>query len=166
MKVNYLRNYLNGSARSSIEGLALTSENYNEAIKIIHERFANEQLLITTNIDKMLSIPTVNSISNIVGLREVYNKIETYARNLQSLRIDKNEYGPVLISIIMSKLPQEIKLHLSRAMPMNGKWVVDDLLQTLRREIESREMCFHMTVKKKHSAANVEIQENKDDDTT
>ena len=149
MKFNYLRNYVHGSALSSIEGLQLTSDNYDKAIKIIRDRFANEQLLITTNIDKLLSIPTVNSTNNIENLREVYNKVEIYARNLQSLNVDKDQYGPVLISIIMSKIPQEIKLQISRAMPTNDKWCVDELLREARQEIESREICSYMTRKKR-----------------
>ena len=121
MKFNYLRSYLHGSARSSIEGLTLTSNNYDEAIKIINERFANEQLLVTANIDKLLSLPVVNSATNITSLRDVFNKIETYSRNLSSLDVEKGQYGPVLISIIMSKLPQEIKSQISRSMSVNTK---------------------------------------------
>ena len=109
-KFNYLRNNLNGTAYSAIAGLSLTSQNYDEAVKIIEERFGNKQLLITTNIDKLLSIPPVASTSNVEGLREVYNKIETYARNLKTLDVEKEKYGPILISIVMSKIPSEIKL--------------------------------------------------------
>ena len=64
MKFNYLRNYLQGSARSSsIEGSSLMSDNYDGD---------QEQLLNTTNIDKLLCIPIGNSVNNIRSLREVY----------------------------------------------------------------------------------------------
>ena len=128
MKFNYLRSYLHGPARSSIEGLTLTSNNYDEAIKIINERFANEQLLVTANIDKLLSLPVVHSAANITGLRDVFNKIETYSRNLSSLDVEKGQYGPVLISIIMSKLPQEIKLQISRSMSVNNYYYTYNII--------------------------------------
>ena len=61
----------------------------------------------------------------------------------------------------MSTLPQEIKLQISRAMPINDKLNVDDLLKILRREIESREICFHMSGKKNSGTS--DHHEKKDD---
>ena len=43
-KFIYLRNYLDGSTLSAIAGLSLTSENYNEAVKTIKDRFGNTLL--------------------------------------------------------------------------------------------------------------------------
>ena len=144
-KFNYLKSFLKGQALAAIHGLSLTSENYTEAIEIIHNRFGNKQLLITSNIYQSLSIPAAHSINHVKKIREVYDKIETHVRNLKSLDIDTKQYGPVLVSITMSKLPNEIKLVISRSMPINDEWKIDELLEILRREIVSREMCFHLT---------------------
>ena len=154
VKFNYLKNYLHGPELSAIAGLSLTSSNYDEAVKIIQDRFGNKQVLISSNMDKLLSIPTVNSAQNVESLRDVYNKIETYARNLKSLNVDRNQYGPVLVSVVMSKLPPEIKLIVSRSMPINQEWDIELLIETLRKEIESREICHYMSLKKKCSPSN------------
>ena len=47
--------------------------------------------------------------------------IETTSRNLRPHNIDSNHYGPMLISVIKKKLPEEFRLELSRQMPV-GKW--------------------------------------------
>ena len=47
--------------------------------------------------------------------------IETTSRNLRPYNIDSNHYGPMLISVINKKLPEEFRLELSRQMPV-GKW--------------------------------------------
>ena len=104
---------------AAIHGLSLTSENYTETIEIINNRFGNKQLLITSNIDQLLSIPAAHSINHVKKIREVYDKIETHVRNLKCLDIDTKQYGPVLVSITMSKLPNEIKLIISQSMPIN-----------------------------------------------
>jgi hypothetical protein len=45
-KFNYLRNKLTGEARSSIEGLTLSNDNYKVALKILHARYGNKQEII------------------------------------------------------------------------------------------------------------------------
>ena len=91
VKFNYLRNHLHGSTLSAI------AKNYDEAVKIIKYRFGYKQLLISSNMDKLLSTAAVSSTQNVESLRELYNKIETYARNLKWLNVDRNQYVPVLI---------------------------------------------------------------------
>ena len=51
-KFNYLKSYLYGTALSTISGLSLTGDNYDEAVKMIEDRFGNKQVLINTNVNK------------------------------------------------------------------------------------------------------------------
>ena len=46
-KFSYLKTFLNESASSCISGLTLTTENYDEAVKILEERFGNTQILVS-----------------------------------------------------------------------------------------------------------------------
>ena len=46
-KFSYLKTFLNESASSCISGLTLTTENYDEAVKILKERFGNTQILVS-----------------------------------------------------------------------------------------------------------------------
>ena len=111
-KFNYLRTFLQGPALASISRLSLASENYNQAIEILEKRYGKKQLLITSHTNHLLSIPPITSTSDIKEIRETYDKIETNVRNLCSLDIDTSQHGPVLISIVMSKLREEIKLQI------------------------------------------------------
>ena len=87
----------------------------------------------------------MTSVNDIGRIRSVYDEIEIHVRNLNSLQIDTNQHGPVLISVVMSKVPEQIKLVISRTMPENDEWDVDRLLDTLKQEIESRERCRYMS---------------------
>ena len=60
--------------------------------------------------------------------------IVIHTRNLQLFDICAQNYGPVLISIILSKLPSEIKLEISRQMPQ-GKWDIKELMKVMKKEI-------------------------------
>ena len=77
---------------------------------------------------------------------EVYDSIEINVRSLKSLEITIEHYGPILVSIVMSKLPDDIQLLVTRSMATGIKstseeeWKIDELLKYLQKELESREM--------------------------
>ena len=77
-------------------------------------------------------------------IRHSYDKIESAVGNSKSLKVDIGQYGPV-ISIIMNKLPTEIKLQISHIMPATEEWKVTNLLEVLSQEINSRELCSYMS---------------------
>ena len=89
--------------------------------------------------DALLAITPVK-MNNVNELRELCDVIEIHTRNLQLFDICAQNYGPVLISIILSKLPNEIKLEISRQMPQ-GKWDIKQLMEVMKKEIASRERC-------------------------
>jgi hypothetical protein len=56
-KFNHLNSLLEGQAKRSIQGLALTEQNYQAAIDILQQRFGSQQLVISTHMDELLKIP-------------------------------------------------------------------------------------------------------------
>ena len=146
-KFNYLRSLLEGAAAATISGLSLNSENYTEALTLLKSRYGKKQVLISAHIDKLMNLPVIYSSQEIKKLREVYDCIEVNVRGLKSLDIVSEHYGPILVSIVMSKLPNEIRLLVSRSMntktseAMNKEWKIDEVIRFLKQEIESREMC-------------------------
>ena len=64
---------------------------------------------------------------------------------LKNLDITSSHDGPILVSIVKSKLPDDIKLLVSRSMANtaddNAEWKIDKLMTSFKQEIESREMC-------------------------
>ena len=129
-------------ASDAILGLSLTSEKkrHAEAVAILKSRFGDTQIVIQTNMDVLLSLPNVESCSDIRLLRKILDVIETTSLNLRPHNIDSNHYGPILISVIMKKLPEEFRLELSRQMPV-GKWDLAKLLEVFSKELASRERC-------------------------
>ena len=109
-KMTYLRNLLQGQALSTITGLSLTNSNYNVALNLLKERYDNKQLLISYHMKSLLSLERVTNLKNIDSLRRVYDNLEIQIRSLENLGIDSSMYGPLLIPVLMQKIPDELNL--------------------------------------------------------
>ena len=139
-KFSYLKGLLKDKANDAILGLSLTSENYDEAVAILKSRFGDPQIVIQTTMDVLLSLPNIESCSDIWLLLKILDAIETTSPNLSPYDIDSNHYGLILILVVMKKLPKEFRWELSRQMPV-GKWDVAKLLKVFFKELASRERC-------------------------
>ena len=73
-------------------------------------------------------------------LRKLYDEIEVRIRGLQSIGIQTYSYGTWLVPVLLSKLPDDVKLEISRGVE-DGKWNLDDLLKKLIAENTARERC-------------------------
>ena len=60
----------------------------------------------------MMGEPVTSSRDNR-KIRSVYNTVEVHVRNLTSLAVETSQYGPVLVSVIMAKLPEDIRFFIS-----------------------------------------------------
>jgi hypothetical protein len=88
--------------------------------------------------DEILKIQACTS--NRTGqLRYVYDKISVHVRGLATLGVSSEQYGSMLIPIIMSKLPSDICSEIARKLK-GDVWKIDDLLDTIKIEIEAREV--------------------------
>ena len=113
-KFNYLNSSLEGPASEAISGLKLTAANYLEAIAILRRRFGNKQQIITKHMDVLLTVEPITSQSDLRGLRRLYDLVESQVRGLRSLGVASESYGSLLSSVLISKLPQELRLIVSR----------------------------------------------------
>ena len=112
-KFNYLNSVLEGPAARSIAGLTLTASNYENAVGILQDRFGKTQQIITAHMDELIKITPCHN-DRPTSLRYVFDQISVHTRDLASLDVFPEQYGSLLISIIMSKLPNEIRLHVAR----------------------------------------------------
>ena len=140
--MTYLRSYLRGSASNAIAALALTNDNYQTALDLLNERYDNKQLLISTHMKNFLKLEQVKDIKNIDALRQVLDNITIQKRSLENLDITANMYGPLLIPVILSKLPDELNLILSREFNDKDCWDITPVLDILKKEIKAREKTF------------------------
>ena len=69
---------------------------------------------------------------------EAYNNVESNVRALENLGVSFELFGSLLILIIFEKLPNMIKLQISRKLG-SGNWNVQDFLACINEEILARE---------------------------
>ena len=139
-KFIYLKGFLRGKALSSIEGISITGENYSEALDILKNRFGDTKLLTSTFIDALLKLKSVDDAKDVRKLRELYDKIEQYVRNLKSLGIDSTQFGAMLIPIILHKVPEDIRLVITKSIETDN-WDFDAVLKSFHNELSAREKC-------------------------
>ena len=137
-KFSYLQSLLEGQAARAIKGLTLTGANYDAAIAILRDRFGKAQPTIAAHMDEILKIQACTS-GKTSQLRYVYDKISVHVRGLASIGVSSKQYGSMLIPIIMSKLPTEIRLEIARK-STGDVWEIDELLESIKIELEAREV--------------------------
>jgi len=137
-RMSYLLNLVEGVAEQTLKGFSLSNDNYQLALKTLQERFGDEQIIITSHMNKLLELPSVESVTNTKALRNLYDTVEAQIRSLTAFDLDIKNYGPFLVPVIMSKIPNEIKLVITRQLDKNT-WDATLILKQLQKEIEVRE---------------------------
>ena len=78
-----------------------------------------------------LSTPALN----LQSLQRFYDEIEKHIRSLTALGVTHDTYGPLLVSVLLGKLPQDIRKNLARE-NHNTEWTLDQVRQALLKEIK------------------------------
>ena len=136
-KFAYLRGYLVGSALQCIEGFPLSHENYAEALNLLKERYGNPQVIISTHMNKLINLDKIISC-DVVQLRRLYDQIENNVRALRTVGISAEHFGPLLILILLEKLPNVIRLQISRKLGKTN-WDIEQFMLCINEEISARE---------------------------
>ena len=121
------------SALEAINGLTLTSDNYVQAKELLKRRFGNSQLIISSHMNNLISLNKIIN-TNVKELRILYDKIEGNVRALNSLGINSNDFGPLLIPIILEKLRNVIRLQVSRKLGV-GNWKIEEFMGSINEEL-------------------------------
>ena len=130
-KFNYVTSLF---ASEAIAGLTLTAANYDEAVATLKRRFGNKQSMINRHMDILLT----TSIHNLKGLRQLFDAVESNVRGLKALGVAASSYGGLLSPILISRLPSELRLLVSRELKVD-EWNLESVNEIFRREIEARE---------------------------
>ena len=88
--------------------------------------------------DTLLNVEAVASQHDLKGLRHLYDLIESHVRALKSLGVSSESYGALLSSVLLSRLPHELRLIVSRKIN-DDDWNLDNLMKEMEREIDARE---------------------------
>lgn len=85
--------------------------------------------------DELVKLPSCTSDRTSV-LCYIYDKISV--RGLASLGVSADQYGSLLLPVVMDKLPGDIRLQVARK-ATDEVWPVNELMKTIQIEIEARE---------------------------
>ena len=120
----------------STKGLLVTKGNYADALELLQHCFSRTQQYTWMNYWRSPPVPpTINLYSS---LRFVFDKINIHVWGLSSLEVTLEQYGSLLIPIIVSKLPSDIRLWIARE-TTEEVWKIDNLIRVIRTEVEARE---------------------------
>ncbi|GFW28665.1 uncharacterized protein TNCV_3713801 [Trichonephila clavipes] len=137
-KFNYLKSYLCGNVLACINGFSISDDNYDRALDLLKDRFGNKNMLINAHLSNLLNLTPVRNPTDIVGLRNLYDRAETQIRSLESLGVKGESYSNLLTPILLKQIPSELVLEFNRS--QKDEWFdLSALLQFLHLEIRSRE---------------------------
>ena len=122
-------NYLNSL-------LTLTDYNY-DSVSMLKERFGNPQQFISAM---------------------VFDKIMIHFRGLKALGITSEQYGSLLIPVIMTKFCSEICLQIAQETGREA-WRIEPLLVIIKTEVEAREA--NRTIAKESTTAHSKFLSHK-----
>ena len=139
-KLNYLRSFLAGNAYKTIEGLELTSSNYQVAISLLKQRFGQKAIVLTMHYQRLTSISI--SSNDTKQLRSTLDEIQIQLRSLEALgEVIENTPNVVMIK---SKFPREVLQDLELRRDVLDTWKVETLIYHLDRYISSKEVTEHL----------------------
>ena len=108
-KFNYLISVMRGDAKTALEGIPITDTNYESAKKILHEKYGRKELVIFAHVQELLSLSPSKD-----KLPSMYDKLLANVRSLEGLGVTPAQFGIILTPIIVSRLPEEIRMEWSR----------------------------------------------------
>ena len=139
--MNYLRAQLEGDAADVISGLSLTNANYKQSIKLLKEHCGQNEVIISIHYTSLMDLPA--SSRQTSALCENYDLIEKHLRSLEAL--GEHIESKMLVSLIMSKLPKDVVIHLTDQKNDGDKWTVQLLRDQLHRYISDRENAYRQS---------------------
>ena len=71
-------------------------------------------MIVLRHMEVLLNLSPVPGEHDLRGLHRLYNEVETNVRSLKALAVEQDSYGTVLTSVLLTKLPLEVKLIITR----------------------------------------------------
>lgn len=102
-KYHYLRSCLGNNALKLISSLEFAAHNYNDAWKLLCERFDNPRLLVNNHLKSLFEIETLTKESS-AGLRHLIDSVNKHLRALNTLKLPTDQWDALIIYMISLKL--------------------------------------------------------------
>ena len=133
-------NLVKGDAKSAIQGLTLYASHYETGKEILKKRYGRKEKIIFQHIQEFLklnvNVPHGNFKTST--LWALQGKLLGHIKSLEVLGVTGEMYGVILTPLIISSLPQDIRLEWARE--VEGKeGDLDWLMEFLNKELNWRE---------------------------
>ena len=135
-----VHSYVNGDAARVIGGFPLTDSNYIHSVTLLKERFGQQYKLVDAHMEALLNVSMPSN--TLANLQSFYDTIQNHMRALLALGKPTESYGSLLTSVILSKIPSDIKAHMARD-HHKSEWTIDELLASILKEIRILEAGPH-----------------------
>ncbi|GFW52722.1 DUF1758 domain-containing protein [Trichonephila clavipes] len=133
-----LRGLLGSSALATVEGFAITAENYAKAVEILKDRFGRKDAIINSHMQKLLSVTPLKRSDDTKVLRQFFDMCQTQIRSLESLDVSFESFSNVLCPLILNCLPSDLVLEFNKETD-GSEYKLDELLKFLNKQISARE---------------------------
>ena len=145
-KFQYLDQAIVPGSRAAgvIKSFPPTAANYPKAIEMLKDRFAREDMLVQVYVRELLNLVIHNASpgEKKLKLSDLYDKLESYLRALESLGRTKDKFADFLNPLVESCLPEELLRAWERKKGNekdSGKKLTA-LIDFVRQEVNSEEM--------------------------
>ena len=135
-KMKYLRQALKGDAQVLAGGYSLTAASYTSVVQALKERYGSPEVMKRHHAWQLLGLPAATS--DIKGLRRTGDQCEAHIRSLIALGMKEEEFSFMLIPLLLSKFPEEIRVSVERRQA-GADWTLADLRKALNDELTARE---------------------------
>lgn len=151
-----------GKSKKVIEGFTASGTCYEAAVSLLREQFGDPERLVDKHMQQLVSLRPVQTRTDSVGLRTLYNAVTSCCRTLIALQIPSHQYHVMLKSVLIRCPPVDLRVDYFRSTEKEdyqtqenetstgaddststllqmGDKQVESIMRFLKREVESLE---------------------------
>lgn len=134
-KFQYLLSTLKGEASDVIRSLPLTEGNYDVAWELLVSRYQSERRHIFSHFGGLLDLPEMKANAYLQVLPQFLNKLMEHLHALVALKIEKESFAPMLVTVIFRKMPQNLRRRLEDSREDSTQYPkLDEIIDFLKAE--------------------------------
>ncbi|KAK3700757.1 hypothetical protein QZH41_010939, partial [Actinostola sp. cb2023] len=107
-------------------------------MELLKRRFGKKTAVERAHMAELLKAAPVYGDRDTARLRALCDHVETHYRGLEALGVPEETYSSIVVPALLKKLPEAVRLTMTRGEAFL-EWMVRDLLDKLREEVELRE---------------------------
>lgn len=138
-KFHFLKSNLIGEAASVIYGMDVTANNYDEAWKLLTERYHNTRITIQKHVRALFELPQFTK-DLVVFLRDLHDKINKHLRALSTLGQPVESWDALLIYLITSRLDNNTAKEWEFTLKSNEMPTIKGMLTFINKKWTSLQM--------------------------